>query len=80
VQTRLRRGRPDPRRDSVAEYHAGPIADVITMLQEYEKGWRAWFDEEGITPMEVSYPVLWRNLTQIVATVLESLGQDPQLT
>ena len=29
--------------------------------------------------MEVAYPVLWRNLTQIVASVLEALGQDPQL-
>ena len=26
------------------------------------------------TPIEVSYPVLWRNLTQIVGTVLEALG------
>jgi trehalose 2-sulfotransferase len=49
------------------------------MLQEQEKGWRAWFDEENISPMEVSYPVLWRNLTQIVGSVLEALGQDPRL-
>ena len=49
------------------------------MLREQEEGWRAWFDEEGIEPIEVSYPVLWRNLTQIVGTVLEALGQDPRL-
>ncbi|MGZ6779681.1 MAG: Stf0 family sulfotransferase, partial [Mycobacterium sp.] len=79
VQTRVWRGRPDPRRDSVAEYHAGAIAHVVTMLREQEKGWRAWFDEEGISPMDVSYPVLWRNLTEIVGTVLEALGQDRQL-
>ncbi len=64
VQTRVWRGRPDPTRDSRAEYHAGAIAHVVTMLREQEKGWRAWFDEEGIEPIEVSYPVLWRNLTQ----------------
>ena len=29
--------------------------------------------------MEVSYPVLWRNLTEVVATILESLGLDPRL-
>ncbi len=79
VQTRVWRGRPDPRRDSAAEYHAGAIAHVVTMLREQEKGWRAWFDEEGITPLDVSYPVLWRNLTEIVGTVLEAVGQDPQL-
>ena len=48
VQTRVWRGRPDPRRDSAAEYHAGAIAHVVTMLRDQEKGWRAWFDEEGI--------------------------------
>ena len=79
VQTRVWRGRPDPVRDARAEYHAGAIAHVITMLREQEKGWRAWFDEEGIEPIEVSYPVLWRNLTQVVATVLDAVGQDPRL-
>ena len=39
------------------------------MLRDQEKGWRAWFDEEGVAPIEVSYPVLWRNLTQIVGDV-----------
>lgn len=79
VQTRVWRGRPDPVRDARAEYHAGAIAHVITMLREQEKGWRTWFDEEDIHPIEVSYPVLWRNLTQIVATILEALGMDPRL-
>jgi trehalose 2-sulfotransferase len=26
--------------------------------------------------MDISYPVLWRNLTSIVGDVLEALGQD----
>jgi trehalose 2-sulfotransferase len=79
VQTRVWRGRPDPVRDARAEYHPHAIAHVITLLREQEKGWRTWFDEEGIEPIDVSYPVLWRNLTQTVATVLEALGQDPRL-
>src|SRR6476660_464169 len=79
VQTRVWRGRPDPARDSRAEYHATAIAHVVTMLHEQEKGWRAWFDEEGIDPIDISYPVLWRNLTQIVGNILERLGQDPRL-
>lgn len=79
VQTRVWRGRPDPVRDARAEYHAGAIAHVITMLHNQEKSWRAWFDEENIEPIDVSYPYLWRNLTQVVATVLEALGLDPRL-
>ena len=51
VQTRVWRGRPDPTRDSRAEYHAGAIAHVITMLRAQDKGWRDWFDEEDVEPM-----------------------------
>lgn len=79
VQTRVWRGRPDPVRDARATYHAGAIAHVVTMLRAQEEGWQAWFAEEGIEPMEISYPVLWRNLTQVVASILEQLGLDPRL-
>jgi LPS sulfotransferase NodH len=79
VQTRMWRGRPDPVRDGRAEYHAGAIAHVITMLREQEKGWQTWFEEEGVNPIDIAYPVLWRNLTEIVATILDALGQDPRL-
>ncbi|MGH3577721.1 MAG: trehalose 2-sulfotransferase [Mycobacterium sp.] len=79
VQTRVWRGRPDPERDSQAAYHAGAIAHVVRMLREQENGWRNWFAEERISPIEASYPVLWRNLTTIVGTVLEAVGQDRRL-
>ncbi|EUA42937.1 stf0 sulfotransferase family protein [Mycobacterium xenopi 3993] len=49
------------------------------MLRDQEQGWRTWFAEENITPIEVAYPVLWRNLSTIVGTVLEALGLDPRL-
>ena len=54
VQTRVWRGRPDPRRDSAAEYHAGAIAHVVSMLRAQEEGWRTWFAEENVEPLEVS--------------------------
>ena len=79
VQTRVWRGRPDPVRDARATYHAGAIAHVVTMLRAQEQGWRSWFAEEDIKPMEISYPVLWRNLTEVVATILEALGLDRRL-
>ncbi len=79
VQTRVWRGRPDPVRDARAEYHAGAIAHVIKMLRAQEEGWRTWFAEENVDPIDVDYPYLWRNLTEVVGTVLDALGQDPRL-
>jgi LPS sulfotransferase NodH len=66
-------------RDARAEYHAGAIAHVVTLLREQQKGWRSWFEEENIEPIDVAYPVLWRNLTEVVGAVLEALGLDPRL-
>ncbi|HWT50066.1 MAG TPA: Stf0 family sulfotransferase [Mycobacterium sp.] len=79
VQTRVWRGRPDPVQDARATYHAEAIAHVVTMLRAQEQGWRTWFAEEDIKPMEIPYPVLWRNLTQVVGTILEELGLDRRL-
>jgi len=79
VQTRVWRGRPDPVRDARAEYHAGAIAHVVTMLRGQEAGWRNWFVEENVDALDVPYPVLWRNLTEVVGDVLEALGQDRRL-
>jgi LPS sulfotransferase NodH len=79
VQTRVWRGHPDPERDSRAVYHAGAIAHIVKILRHQEDSWRAWFAAESITPIDISYPVLWRNVTAIVGRVLEALGQDPLL-
>lgn len=79
VQTQVWRGRADPERDSRAAYHADAIARVVQILRDQEAGWRGWFAEERIKPIDVSYPVLWRNLKSIVASVLEAVGQDPGL-
>jgi trehalose 2-sulfotransferase len=79
VQTRVWRGRPDPVRDARAEYHAGAIAHVVTMLRAQEEAWRSWFDEEKVEYLDVPYPTLWRNLTDVVGDILEQLGQDRRL-
>ncbi|MEI7716912.1 MAG: Stf0 family sulfotransferase [Mycobacterium sp.] len=79
VQTRVWRGRPDPVRDARATYHAGAIAHVVTMLRAQEEGWRNWFADEDVKPIDVSYPVLWRNLTDVIAGILDALGLDPRL-
>ncbi|MBV9091840.1 MAG: Stf0 sulfotransferase family protein [Mycobacteriaceae bacterium] len=79
VQTRVWRGRPDPIRDARAQYHPRAIAHIVKMLRDQEQGWRSWFAEENLEPIEVSYPVLWRNLTSVVGSILEALGLDPRL-
>jgi trehalose 2-sulfotransferase len=79
VQTQVWQGHPDPQRDSRAVYHAGAIAHIVNNLRDQENGWRAWFAEEAITPIDIAYPVLWRNLTPIVANILAALGLDPDL-
>ncbi|CAN5416532.1 Stf0 family sulphotransferase [soil metagenome] len=79
VQTRVWRGRPDPLRDARAHYHAGAIAHVVTMLRGQEEGWRRWFAEENITPIEVAYPVLWRNLGEVAGAILAAMGLDPEV-
>ncbi|WP_406817440.1 trehalose 2-sulfotransferase [Mycobacterium sp. M23085] len=76
AQTQVWQGNAEPERDSQACYHAGAIGHIVDNLRCQEKSWRAWFAEEGITPIDIAYPVLWRNLTAIVATVLDALGLD----
>jgi LPS sulfotransferase NodH len=79
AQTQAWQGHVDPERDSQACYHAGAIAHVVENLRCQENSWRAWLEQENIAHLDIAYPVLWRNLTDIVAAVLEALGQDPGL-
>jgi trehalose 2-sulfotransferase len=79
VQTRMWRGRPHAGHGPRPTYHAGAIAHAVGMLREQNDSWRAWFAEEGIEAIDVPYSMLRRNLTTIVATVLEAIGQDPRL-
>ncbi|OBB78746.1 sulfotransferase [Mycobacterium colombiense] len=76
AQTQVWQGHADPQRDSQACYHAAAIGHVVENLRCQENSWRAWFAEEDITPIDIAYPVLWRNLSATVATVLEALGLD----
>ena len=79
VQTRVWRGRPDPVRDARAEYHAGASRTWSTCCAPRRRVGGTWFAEENVKPIDVPYPVLWRNLTEVVGTVLEALGLDPRL-
>lgn len=79
VQTRVWRGRADTVRDARAQYHSAAIAHLVKTLHAQEQGWRSWFEEEDIRPLEISYPVLSRHLPEVAGTVLETLGLDASL-
>lgn len=78
VQTQVWQGQPDPIRYARAQYHAGAIAHIVKLLRAQEEGWRTWFAEENITPIEVSYPALCCNLTEVVEKILTALGLEPR--
>jgi LPS sulfotransferase NodH len=79
VQTRVWRGRADTVRDAQAQYHPRAIAHLVNTLRTQEQGWRTWFEEEDIRPLEVSYPVLTRHLPEVASALLESLGLEASL-
>jgi LPS sulfotransferase NodH len=78
VQTRMWRRRPHAEHDVRATYHAGAIAHAVAMLREQNDCWRGWFADEAIEPIDVPYPTLLGEVTAVVATVLEAIGQDPR--
>ncbi len=69
-------GYPDPKRDSAGRLRTCP-SPIIGIAIRKTAG--ALGFEEGIDPIDIAYPVLWRNLTAIVASVLDAIGQDPKL-
>lgn len=77
LQTRVWRGTPEPCRDARAQYHAGAIGHLVATLRAQDDGWRRWFAEEGINPIDVPYPLLARNLSQVAGTILKALALDP---
>jgi trehalose 2-sulfotransferase len=77
VQTQVWRGKAPQALDDAAEYNADGIAHLVTILRNQEKGWREWFAEEDISPIEVTYRELARETTKVVAGILIELGLDP---
>lgn len=77
VQTRVWRGRADPLRDARAQYHPHAIAHLVKLLRDQEEGWRSWFVEEDVTPIEVPYPLLCSDLPGVAGSIMEALSLDP---
>lgn len=77
VQTRVWRAPSTRGGQDTAQYHPGGIAHLLRILQEQDAGWRSWFADEGVTPLEVSYRDLGADSTTAVGKVLLELGLDP---
>ena len=79
VQTRVWRGRPDPTRDSRAEYHAGP-SHMSSPAARTGEGLASLVRRgERRADRDLVSRVCGATSPRYVGTVLEALGQDPRL-
>ncbi|WP_076477378.1 trehalose 2-sulfotransferase [Williamsia sterculiae] len=79
LQTQVWRGATPPELDANAVYHAGAIAYLVSLLRAQDAGWRAWFTESGVVPLEIDYRDLAADSAEQTGRVLAALGLDPEL-
>ncbi|WP_346895612.1 Stf0 family sulfotransferase [uncultured Roseibium sp.] len=64
-----------PHRDP--SYDRDQIRACVETMTDYDNGWLSWFDQEGISPLRISYKNLSGDPLAILQTILERLGLDP---
>lgn len=79
VQTRIWRDDGGHGTHDRAVYNARGIAHLATILLDEERHWRAWFEAEDISPIDVEFGQLVKDPRGTTARVLSALGQDPAL-
>lgn len=57
-------------------YDAAAISSQLQLFERMEAGWRAWFRNEGIEPLRVTYEELSAAPNMTLARVLEALGLE----
>lgn len=60
-------------------YDADEIARNLAQLTAFDLDWNAWFQTEGIDPMQVSYDQLSADPKAVLSSILDRLGLDPTL-
>jgi trehalose 2-sulfotransferase len=60
-------------------YSAARISEHIATLTAYDVQWQAWFDQQGLSPLRVSYDDLSHAPTQQLDRILDALGLGPSL-
>jgi LPS sulfotransferase NodH len=68
--------RAEDREGDEPVFHAGAIAALIRRFEEHERGWRDWFAQRGIEPLEIPYEELAADPHATVCRVLTHLGLD----
>lgn len=67
--------RTAPHRD--VGYDAGKIGALVAELTEQDRGWREWFAEHGIAPLQLVYEDFSRDPRGGLRRILAALGHDP---
>lgn len=53
------------------------VDHLLREVREHDAGWRAWFDEQGASPLVVTYEELVADPGRSVRAVLDHLGVEP---
>ena len=66
--------RLEPKRED--RYDPLAIKSLISEFSDFDTGWRSWFVEQSVAPLEVSYDALSREPQKQLARILDTLGAD----
>lgn len=61
-------------------YDNDSIQSQLTELEAMDKGWEPWFEEEGLTPLRITYEDLSAEPFEVAGRLLEELGLNKKLT
>jgi len=59
-------------------YDGDRIAAVVAEMTAYDRKWEAWFADQGLSPLRITYDGLSAEPIGTLRTVLEHLGLDPE--
>jgi len=60
-------------------YSARDLSRLVAELEEHDRCWIRWFDEQNIQPLHITYEGLAAEPQETLATVLSALGLDPEV-
>ncbi len=73
--TELERNSPP----QIPVYDADEIARHLAELTALDDDWKAWFDNENISPLQINYDELSANPTNVLAGILDHLALDSEI-
>lgn len=58
-------------------YDPDLIRQHLDEMTRYDEAWNRWFQEEGLQPLRISYDALSSDPEQVLTTIFDRLGLDP---